>query len=519
MERLRGLLQAAGESRKRWAVGRRPKHYKRINIDEKEQDRLAVLGQIKIMTAYMQPLTLYYTQAIIAGAMLSGDYDTIIAVTPSQYGKSWLLGHIAPVMAYNGQRLSVAGATASVTEIIMTHARQALRDAEPLIKEGLSTEGIKKVDRLDTSLSKTRLAWKDGGYIEALTLGDTFSGKGHNKAVGRGSAYIVDEAALVSDDALVEIGRRELSGTDGRKELLVMISNPHNPGAFYEALTDQNPDERTLIVWMDALTAAQEGRWTPEQILDSEFAKHALTRTCYWMCELPESGLGMFGDPIISKEQPEGLHFLGVDAAYKGVDKIELAHAVMTEDNRIAVVEAVTIDKSNWIDGATGADIVGTIKKIYKGTGAQLVCVDLGQGIWLTEGLTGAGVHTKGVYFGGGATKERVKKKHYAATNAANKRAEMHLDLQSLIETEQLTIAPGVWEQLSECWPFVTAKRKSSGKIEICPKEEIKAKIGHSPDALDAVLLAIHAAILYKAEAREYITERREAKAWDTLKH
>ena len=45
-----------------------------------------------------------------------------------------------------------------------------------------------------------------------------------------------------------------------------------------------------------------------------------------------------------------------------------------------------------------------------------------------------------------------------------------------------------------------------SGKIEIRPKSEIKAIIGHSPDAFDAVLLSIQAVIKHLGDSVYAIT-------------
>ena len=477
-------------------LGNIPVHYKRITIDEKKADELAQYGAAELFASY--EIKTYYTQSLIAGCMMSGEYDTVVVVTPSQYGKSWLLGHITPLMAYYGKKISIAAATKDGTEIIMTYTRQALTEAHEEIKHALTNDAVRKVDRLDQSLSKTRISYAEGGgYLESITLGDTYTDLAHNKAVGRGTGYIIDEAANVSDDAINEVGRRELSSIDGSKELLVMISNPHKPGAFYDALTEENPVDRTAIIWMDALTAVQEGRWTAEHVLTSEFAKHQDTRTRYWLCELPGSGAGMFPDPVIADKHKNGLHFIGIDAAYKGKDNIELADVIVSNDGSVYVADIATIKKDNWIDGETSKDIVKSCCNAFKQLEAAFCCVDAGYGVWLIEGMLQHGCDCKGVAFGGGPSRDRIKARHYAATQASNMRAEMHLDLQSLMEDQRITWSKSSAESLKDILPFVTYERKSSGKIQIRPKIEIKNIIGHSPDKLDAVLLAVHAAIIY----------------------
>ncbi len=485
-------------------MGNKPLHYKRISCDKEEADRLAEQGAIELFAAF--GIKTYYTQAVLAGAMFSDDYDTIVAVTCSQYGKSWLLGHCAALMAFKGKKLSVAAANTATTDIIMTYTRQAIRDATPDIKEAIVGETMKKIDRLDSSLSKGRLSYARGGYIEALTLGDTFGDLSHNKAVGRGTGYIIDEAAMVSENALAEIGRRELSSVDGTKQMLVMISNPHQPGAFYDALTDPNPSKGTLIVWSDALTAAQEGRWTPEHILQTDFAKKMDTCVRYWLCELPQSGSSMFDTPkLIDAPNRNTYKFLGVDAAYKGKDKIYVTESSMGE---IAEVDWVReMKKPDWVEGKTGNEIAEEIARIYHADQCSFCCVDQGYGVWLIEALAQRGVNVLGINFGAGPTKERVKAKQYAATNAGNMRAEMHLDLQDLIENGGIAFTNQAYEAVKATLPFVTCERRASGKIMVRPKIEIKNAIGHSPDEFDSVLLSVHALVMYSLNEAVFITE------------
>lgn len=505
MKRLEALLSESNKNYGRWVRGRIPVHYKRLNISNAEADRLAKIGASQLMAAFeMMP---YYTQSVIAGAILSGDYDTITAVTPSQYGKSYLLGHVALLLAYEGHPVSVGAAKNDTTDIILRHTRASAREAAPEIKAALTGEATRKVDRLEQSLSRSRIGFAAGGYVEALTLGGTFDDLSHNKAVGRGSDFIIDEAALVPESSMAEIGRREFSSVDGSKKLLVMISNPHAAGTFYDHLTDPHPPERTLIVWADALTACQEDRWSPKQVLSSDFAKHEDTRTRYLLCELPRAGSGMFGDLKVGEREPSerAVHFLGVDAAYKGKDSIAVCD-VFLDEGMLHISEIARIKKPVWIDGVTSEDIADTIARIYHRLGAMLVCVDIGFGVWLVEGLARRGVNVRGINFGEGPTKARVKARHYAATNASNMRAEMHLDFQSLIESEKIDIEPNAHELIKDTLPLVVSQRKASGKIQIRPKAEVKAIIGRSPDELDAVLLAVHSWVLYSGEYEDYIT-------------
>lgn len=494
-------------------LGTVPVHFKRCSLTPEQMKEYSILGMRHIDAAFSEGT--HFTQAMIAGVCLSGDFDKVGIITSSQVGKSWTMGRVALLMAFNGHPVNIAAATGDLTDKIMRHCLSAASHAAPDIKKALTSESLKKVDKLDQSLSKTRLSFpgRGRGQVQAFTLGDTFSDISHNKAVGEGGAYIVDEAALVSEQAMAEIGRREFSTLGDEKEPLIMLSNPHNPGYFYDYMTQEDAEigPRDCLIWADALTMAQEGRKSREGILTSDFAKMPDTIQRYLLCELPTSGEGMFAEPVIRKT-PRQLNdgykvtVLGIDAAYKGKDYIEIAQCDI-EPGKLYIPAVEKIRKTEWIEGVTSQDIIEQIAKVYHRLGCAMCCIDEGYGVWLKEGLLLHGVNAKGIQFGAGPTKDRVRERHYAATNAKNKRAEMHLDLAELMDNKAIEFSEQAAKEIEETLPFVTSERKSSGKIQVIPKPEIKAKLGHSPDALDAVLLAVHAAILYSDNDVAYITD------------
>lgn len=441
----------------------------------------------------------FFTQAVIAGAVLDDGYDEVIICISSQYGKSWLMGHVALLRAYEGSKQYIAAGSADKTQIIMSYTTSATQEASPEIKKSLLMKPT-ELERLTTSVSKQKLAFANGGFVEPITLADAYNDNlSQNKAVGRGGDYIVDEAALVSDDTFAEMGRREFARIDGKKYKSILISNPHRPGIFYDKLTNPNPPERTLIIWADALTAVEEERFSKEIVYESDFAKNKSTRRRYLLCVLDVDGGGMFDTPTVVDSELEADYtqrFLGVDAAYKGKDKIEVS-VTAVGGGRIRVEQTIEIEKPKWIEGKTSKDIVKDIARIAHSVSASMICVDVGWGVWLVEGLANMGLPVRGVNFSETPSRDRVRAKHYAAVEATNKRAEMHLDFQNLIEDGVLEVTNQVYEQIKDTLPYVTSSRKASGKIQICPKEQIKAVIGHSPDAFDSVLLSVHASIIF----------------------
>ena len=474
-----------------------PKHYKRLTCSSEEADRLAEIGFIEIAKYFGD--NLFYTQALIAGAVFSGDYDKITIITPSSYGKSWLMGRIANVMAYEGEPTYVVAAVQDGTKMIMGHVGSSLQQVAPEVKNALLNKKD-QIERLTTSVSKQKIAFANGGFVEPITTGDTYDENiAQNKVVGKPGNYIIDEAALVSEQSFAELGRAEFAKLGGDNYKRVMISNPHQPGFFYSEVTKEKVGRREIIIWMDALTAVEEQRLTKEKVFEGTFAQHRSTLRRYLLCILDDDGDGMFTMPDTYEAPYQGdyvQYFLGVDSAYKGKDNIEVA-VLAVGGGKMWAEKVVKIRKKKWIEGKTPKDIIHQIVRIAREYDASLACIDVGWGVWLTEGLRDRHINVIGINFGSAPTKSRVKLKQYSATNAANMRAEMHLDFQDLSDNGVLMISKEVEEAIKDALPYITSERKASGKIQIRPKEEINAIIGKSPDELDAVLLAIHAVILF----------------------
>lgn len=489
---------------KPWIKGYIPAHYKRISCGMEKAVELAAKGA-ELAIAYFDTPT-YFTQSVIIGAAFSGDYDHLVVVTGSQYGKSFILGMIGILKAWKGNPVYVAGANNNTTEIIMQKVINHIQIADPKIQAAL-LETKDKLEKLQTSLSKKKLVFKGGGLVEGLSLGETFSdAKRGNNAIGRSGDFFIDEASLVSDDVYAELGRREFSSDDGVPFLSIEISNPHNPGRFFDTLVNPDLKEGTLVIWIDSLTALEEGRIkTRDQIIGSEFFKNKSTCTRYLLCELEDySEDSMFPPPVVNDDEPlpGSTFYLGIDSAYKGVDALRAMVASMevTEDASVELrlIHATTFDTSNWEEGVTDEWIIKEMSVLIRAYNIRTVCVDIGYGVWIVGQLIRAcpGVQIIGINFGSGTTKIRKELKHFSAVYGDNMRAELHLDMQNLMDEGKLTMTSEVKEALKAELQAVKAVRKPNGKTAIMAKKEIKKIIGHSPDTLDSGLLAIHAAIL-----------------------
>lgn len=499
------LLSLRKDNLPKWAgLGKIPHHFKRLSVSDKDAIRLALIGLSEIEEVFGDEL--YFTQSLFAGAMLSGEFDRFYICTASQIGKSWTLARVNIIRAYEQHDIFVAGGRKNTTEIIMRHTLNALPKACPEVQNSL-LETKSQLEKLAKSLSKTRISFHDGGSIEGISLGDTFSDKAGNNAIGRGGDYVIDEAALVKPDTLAEVGRVDFAKLYGEKCQLVMISNPHQPGEFWDKLTQDEVPDRTFILWADALTAVEEERFTEDAVINGDFANNKSTLRRYLLCELDVNGESMFETPKVTDKHYDNVmyRFLGVDAAYKGKDDLCLSLISVTEDGLVHCEEIEKLDKSNWIDGVTNHEIINEVARVARAAQVSLACVDQGWGVWLIQGLEDQRIPVKGIGFQWKPTTERVRANEYSATNAYNMRSEMHLDLQNIIERGIFDIHVDAYNKIAETLPFVLADRASNGKIKVRPKIEIKQSIGKSPDELDSLLLAVHAMIVFFGENLDFV--------------
>lgn len=504
-QRLDKLCEGVTHTEKKWIHGYIPNHYHRITIDKKEQLRLAKLGASEIGAYFNTPL--YYTQSIICGAALSGDYDKITVCTPSQYGKTWTLGKLALLLAYYNNPVLIASVQGSISNLIMEATFQAINIADMSIKKVCSKNALTMAEKLDYSMSKKGISLPGRGKITPITLGDVYGGGlAHNQALGRGGLVIEDEAALISPETQRELARGQLSRDDNKSFPMIKISNPHCPGPFYDDLINPNPTERELIIWMDAKTAIQEGRWTYDKIKKEDYYKDRNTCTRYWLCELPKESDG-FLDPIPNTNTTVTTdditaYFVGVDPAYKGKDKTVVCLLGTTANGNLKAVKFFELGKK-WVAGLTSRQIIKKVVDIFDTYNVVYGCSDIGQGIWFHEMATQHNLPIERIFFGQAPTKDRVKAKDPGAVQAVNKRSEMYLDLANILENKRLYINKEDYENYIEpVLPFITRISRAQDKYLIKSKEEIKAELGYSPDHLDALVLAIHAVILY---SRNYV--------------
>ena len=85
----------------------------------------------------------------------------------------------------------------------------------------------------------------------------------------------------------------------------------------------------------------------------------------------------------------------------------------------------------------------------------------------------------------------------------ANLRAESHWHLRTLLEQGHIALPHN--EELLDELVAIRWRATSNGKIQIEPKEDLKNRLGRSPDRADAVVLAFSAWTPRKARSTEVV--------------
>lgn len=496
------------ENLKKWIIGNVPKHYKRNTLSEAEMYRIAEIGAKATYTKFRKKA--FFTQSLMIGLAVEGKYRKVKVITSSQYGKSWTCGIIAIMRANEGREVYVAGGDMNTTTIIMKNVIDHLQVADYSITRKL-IEFSDKIEKLQASVSKTKLMFKNlpkAGLIEGITLGiSTKDAKAHNQAIGKGGDIIADEVDMIPSEVLAELGRSDFSSIGENTTFRMEISNPHNGYQFYQDMTSDEVDDDTVLIWMDARTAYEEGRiYSMDQVIRSDFYKNKSTCQRYLLCELEDfSDESMFSPMTIDNTNDiDDYHlFAGADSAYTGKDNIILSltgrHKIT---GKLKAFDIAEIKKGEWIVGVTSFLIIDEIDSILRAWNVKMISVDIGFGAWLTEGLAKASngaYKVAGIAFGSGTTKYREEADHFSAKYGFNLRAEMYIDLQQLIDSEMIVFTQKVYNAVIDQMNVTKILPREKKKLAIIPKDEIKAKLkdGKSPDETDGLVLSIHSVLDY----------------------
>ena len=518
------------EKRPKWVFGRIPdlSDYRKLSVENMEEAFfLARLGQ-EMTSAFFpsyrgKPLYLSFTQAMLVGAgLLTREqaekagldfekYRSVLMVTPTRFGKSFLNAIIAIIKAAGeGKEVRIGGATKDKAGIIQEKIVSLLPSTAKAVQDGLiitEEDGDinKKVARMSTQVSKEALAWRNGGSIKMFSTNE--NRKNVNVAaagaIGIGGDFVIlDEIQLMTPVGFNTASRFMMENPDTKR---FCVGNPQISGHF----KDLYDDPTTFVVHINDIGSIVEGRMSRRGMELTGMPSYSQEYRAFIMVEFPDetSGNRFFPTlplPLAKANLPKPINqhwFMGIDSAYKGGDALMVTLLTYNEaeDKRWITVESqIDLKKKypEWNDDTT-TNISLDILKIMQDYNVENACLDIGLGIHIYEALTrlDPDLALEPVNFSQKPTEWRAES-DYNAKVALNARAEMHLDLRDLCESGLVYVNSDNYDEIMRQMREIGAKTDSVGsKIRVEPKQEIKKRLGRSPDNLDSLCLAVRAMV------------------------
>ncbi|MFO0451832.1 MAG: terminase large subunit domain-containing protein [Pseudomonadota bacterium] len=286
-----------------------------------------------------------------------------------------------------------------------------------------------------------------------------------------GVLLIMDETKGIRQDVYDALQGALTGGEDSR---LVMASTPGAPqGAFYRACTDDSG------FWKQIHVSGKDSSRVSPTYIASQAHQYGVDSAFYQVrvkgefADAEEGQLFSFAlleRATAAKVEP-GPMALGVD----------VARSVAGDQNAVCVARGGQVEKFVlW----RSPDLMATVAKVV-----DVAAVALPQRVTVDAGGVGAGVADRlrqlrfpvsQVQFGGGARD---------TTRFRNRRAELYWSLRELLEQGRVSLPDD--DELVADLLAIRYRFTQDGRIELAPKDEIRQKLGRSPDRADALALAL----------------------------
>lgn len=416
------------------------------------------------------------------------EYTRVVIRAVTQYGKSDTTS-MAIIMAAveRRERVLIVAPSEHQASIIMGDVIDHLFD-HPYITQMMNYDRG-SLERLKQERSKSRITLRNGSEIFVLTANVREVKREATNLMGFGaSIVIVDESSLIPDTMFSKILRMVGGYSKGK---IVQLGNPFERNHFYKAFHSSRY-EKIIINDKQAL---EEGRITQEMLDEAREEMSPLEYTIFYTCEFPEGGsidslipLDWIELAVDNRRvKPEGISQAGFDVARYGNDKSILAKR---KGNYVyPLIENKKLDTMSLVGWAT--DYLEDVEIV------NVDAVGVGAGVYdRLDELSDDGELDCEVYeISGGASPTGEYGGKPAKDKFVNMRAQIHWQLRDVFKpnedgTSNVCIPNDaeLKRQLSE----IRYKFSSDKKIKIEEKEEMKKRIGMSPDKADALGYAFY---------------------------
>jgi hypothetical protein len=420
-----------------------------------------------------KPLELSPHQELIFESIIGQTNPRVQVLAPTQYGKSLTVALATlPAVVGTEERFVILAPTEKKARIIMDYIIEHCFDSN-LFLNALDLEQGVTFDRLRRERTRTHLTFKKGGGVMILTLDAKNSKRNIEAAMGfGGNRIILDESSLIPDPLYATV-KRMLGGYPYRETFLLEIGNPFYRNHFLRTWQNDNYQK----IFIDYHIGLEEGRYSQEFI--DEMRQEAFF-DIFYECKFPDEDIidtrgyrvlinnDLFEKSIIDIPETEGELKLGADIGGGG-------------DSNVYILRN---QKNAWVEGANRSDDTMTnvveienILKKYPNLKPENIFVDdIGIGRGVTDRLKEKKIKINGISVGM-PPKDKTRYK--------NLKAEASWAMKLWLENGGKLQRKGDLRQIT----WLKYKVDTDKVLSIEPKDELKMRVGKSPDYADALLL------------------------------
>lgn len=451
------------------------------------QSKYNLRSQLYFKNLYGEPLVLTPGQEQIFRLIYEPSILRAAMKAITQYGKSEVASiAIISAMTERREKILIVSPSEKQSSIIMGKVITHLFD-HPYLQGMVEYYG--RLEQLRSERSKKRITTKNGSEVMILTANVEEVSKESRNLMGFGATMvIVDERPLIPDIMFSKILRMVGGVRNGK---IVMFGNAFpDSQQFQKAFMANSRYEHLTIDWRQALA---EGRVSQEFLNEAKEEMGELDWDIFYECIFPKSGADNAVLPLdwimraVEQKGCEG-DFIqaGLDVARFGRDKTVYTFrrgGVVSPQQQTEHMD--TMEVSGWVRNYLDVDKAPLLVDV----------VGIGSGVYDRLNELEYNVHPVNV---GSSPVDAVDKEKFY-----NMRAQVFWNLRPLFKPDrgghsQICIPndPDLIKQLSE----IKYGYSSEKKIKIEDKEEMKKRLGKSPDKADSLALAF-------ADMETFLTE------------
>ena len=427
----------------------------------------------KLFKVNGKTLELTPSQREIFTSIVGLTHPRVQILAPTQYGKSMTVALATLIAAVSqGERFSILAPTEKKARIIMDYIIDHIFDSEVFLNS-LELEAGVTFDRLRRERTRNHLTFKRGGGVMILTLDARNSKRNIEAVMGfGGSRIILDESSLISDP-LYSTVKRMLGGTTYKDTFLLEIGNPFYRNHFLRTWQS----DRYQKIFIDYKIGLAEGRYS-EEFIDE--MRHEAFFDVFYECKFPE-------EDIIDNRGYRNLLLANVidEALTDDIDTTgELKLGADIGGGGDSNVYVLRNTKNAWIEGANKSDdtmtnvveIEAMLKKYPLLKPQNIFIDDIGIGRGVTDRLKEKGIKVNGVSVGS-PPKDKTRYKNLKAEGSWN--AKVWIEGGGKLQNKDS------FRQMA----WIKYKVDTDKVLSIEPKDELKMRVGKSPDYADALIL------------------------------